>query len=44
MSKAQFYYKDKNAPKPNKPNSIGTAAIIRFNDEILLEKRLDSDR
>ncbi|VYT61738.1 NUDIX domain-containing protein [Clostridium tertium] len=44
MSKAQFYYKNKNAPKPNKPNSIGIAAIIKFNDKVLLEKRVDSDR
>ena len=27
---AQFYYRDENAPKPNKPNHIGTAVIIRI--------------
>ena len=44
MSKAKFYYKDINAPKPNKPNHIGTSAIIKYNNKILLEKRVDSDR
>lgn len=44
MSKAKFYYKDINAPKPNKPNHIGTSAIIKYNNKILLEKRADSDR
>lgn len=44
MSKAKFYYKDINAPKPNKPNHIGTTVIIKYKNEILLEKRIDSDR
>lgn len=44
MSKAKFYYKDINAPKPNKPNHIGTSVIIKYNNKILLEKRVDSDR
>lgn len=44
MPKAKFYYKDINAPKPNKPNHIGTSAIIKYNNKILLEKRTDSDR
>lgn len=44
MIKAKFYYKDINAPIPNKPNHIGTSAIIKYNNKILLEKRSDSDR
>lgn len=44
LGKAKFYYKDKNAPRPNKPIHIGTCAIIRYNGKILFEKRTDSDR
>ena len=42
---AKFYYKSSNAPTPNRPNHIGTTAII-INDksEILLERRSDSNR
>jgi ADP-ribose pyrophosphatase YjhB (NUDIX family) len=43
MTEAKFYYKNENAPKPNKPNHIGTCAIIKYNDKILLEKRADSN-
>lgn len=43
MSKAEFYYKDKNAPKPNKPNHIGVSVIIEYNNKILLEHRTDSE-
>lgn len=41
--KAQFYYKNENAPKPNKPNHIGTSVIIESDNKILLEHRTDSD-
>lgn len=41
--KAQFYYKDSNAPKPNRPNHIGTSVIIEWNNKILMEHRADSD-
>lgn len=44
MGKAKFYYRDKNAPKPNKPIHLGACAIIRYNDKVLLEKRTDSNR
>lgn len=44
MNEAKFYYKNENAPKPNKPNHIGTCAIIKSNNKILLEKRADSNR
>ena len=43
MRKAKFYYRDKNAPKPNKPNHIGTCAIISYENKILMEYRTDSD-
>ena len=41
--KAQFFYKDSTAPKPNKPNHIGTSVIIEIDNKILLEQRRDSD-
>ncbi|MFX0547873.1 NUDIX domain-containing protein [Hathewaya histolytica] len=44
MGEAKFYYKDNNAPKPNKPIHIGTCSIIRYNGKVLFEKRTDSDR
>ncbi|WP_062108819.1 NUDIX domain-containing protein [Bacillus niameyensis] len=44
MKKAQFFYKNPAAPKPNKPNHIGVAAIIRNEDYLLLERRTDSNR
>lgn len=43
LMKAQFFYKDINAPKPNRPNHIGTSVIIEFENNILLEARTDSD-
>ena len=44
MGEAKFYFKNSNAPKPNKPISVGTCAIIRYNEKVLLEKRTDSNR
>ncbi len=42
---AKFFYKDKNAPKPNKPDHMGVTAIIMNNQKkVLLEKRSDSNR
>lgn len=38
---AKFYYQDKNAPKPNKPNHIGVTAILINDGKILFEKRSD---
>jgi hypothetical protein len=34
MCEAQFYYRDSNAPKPNKPNHIGV-----FNKERFIKKK-----
>ncbi len=42
--KSKFFYKDTSAPKPNKPNHIGVAAIIKCKDKVLLEKRADCER
>jgi len=44
MGEAKFYYKNNKAPKPNRPNSMGTSAIIEYNGKVLLEKRTDSNR
>ncbi|MDE5910942.1 MAG: NUDIX domain-containing protein [Clostridia bacterium] len=41
---AKFYYQDKNAPKPNKPNHIGVTAILINDGRILFEKRSDCAR
>ena len=44
MKKATFYYNDPTSPKPNKPNLIGTAVLIEYNNRLLLEHRADSER
>ncbi|MEG2290386.1 MAG: NUDIX domain-containing protein [Clostridium sp.] len=44
MGQAKFFYKNSNAPKPNKPNSIGICAVIEHDGRVLLERRADSDR
>ena len=41
---AKFYYQDKNAPKPNKPNHIGMTAILTKGEKILFERRSDCAR
>ena len=41
---AKFYYQDKNAPKPNKPNHIGMTAILTKGNKILFERRSDCAR
>ncbi len=41
---AKFFYKNPNAPKPNRPNHIGIAAIITYQDKVLFEKRADCGR
>ena len=44
MSKqARFFYQDENAPKPNRPNSVGTVVLIEHDGKLLLEHRSDSD-
>lgn len=44
MKKAIFYYNDPTAPKPNKPNLIGSTVLIEYNKKLLLEHRADSER
>lgn len=44
MKKATFYYKQLNAPVPNKPNHIGSTILIKYDGKVLLESRKDSDR
>lgn len=44
MGKAVFYYKQSNAPEPNKPNHIGSTILIYYNGRVLLESRKDSNR
>lgn len=44
MKQSEFFYKNPNAPKPNKPNLLGTTMLIEYNDMLLLEHRADSDR
>ena len=43
MRQAQFFYHNKNAPKPNRPNHIGTSVLIEYRDKLLLEHRTDSE-
>lgn len=43
MREAKFYYKDANAPKPNKPFRIGASVLIQYNNRLLLEHRADSN-
>ncbi len=44
MKKSIFYYNDPTAPKPNKPNLIGSTVLIEYNKKLLLEHRADSER
>lgn len=43
MAQAQFFYKDATAPRPNRPNHIGTCILIVCEKKLLLEHRTDSD-
>ena len=43
MNQTKYYYRNSEAPKPNKPNHIGTCIIVKLSDKILLEHRADSD-
>ncbi len=44
MKQAQFFYQSDNAPKPNRPNHIGVAILIEYDNKLLLEHRMDSER
>lgn len=43
MKQAQFFYKNAQAPKPNRPNHIGTSILIEYDHKLLLEHRMDSE-
>lgn len=43
MKQAQFFYKNGHAPKPNRPNHIGTSVLIEYQNKLLLEHRADSE-
>lgn len=44
MKRSEFFYNNPNAPKPNKPNLLGTTMLIEYENKLLLEYRADSDR
>jgi ADP-ribose pyrophosphatase YjhB (NUDIX family) len=44
MTIANFYYQNPDAPRPNKPNHIGVAAIIIRGNSVLMELRKDCNR
>lgn len=41
---AEFFYKDPNAPRPNRPIGVGVLALIERGGTLLLEKRSDCGR
>ncbi|MDF2648204.1 MAG: rppH [Paenibacillus sp.] len=44
MKEAIFHYKNVNAAAPNQSPTIGVAALIEWNQKLLLERRSDSKR
>jgi len=42
--KAEFFYRDPQAPRPNRPISVGVLAIIERDGAFLLERRSDCGR
>lgn len=44
MKQAEFFYNNPNAPKPNKPNLVGATILIEYQNKLLLEHRVDSER
>lgn len=44
MKQAEFFYKNENAPIPNRGNLVGATTLIECEGKILLEYRVDSDR
>ncbi len=43
-SKAEFFYRDPYAPRPNRPIGVGVLAIISCDGALLLERRSDCGR
>lgn len=44
MQTAKFFYRDPNAPQPNRPYSVGVVALIERDSALLLERRRDGNR
>ena len=42
MPPALYYFQSSNAPAPNRPARFGSAVIVMYNGQVLLEKRKDS--
>ena len=40
---ASFFYRDPNAPRPNRPRSVAVAALVEDRGRLLLERRADAD-
>lgn len=43
MAEARFFYRDPDAPRPNRPNHIGVVVLIEYNGAYLMEHRTDSE-
>ena len=43
-SRAEFFYKDPNAPRPNRPIGVGVLALIERDGGLLMERRSDCGR
>jgi 8-oxo-dGTP pyrophosphatase MutT (NUDIX family) len=43
-SKAEFFYGDPNAPRPNRPIGVGVLALIERDGALLMERRSDCGR
>ena len=41
---ARFFYKDPDAPRPNRPIGVGVLALIERDGQLLMEKRSDCGR
>ncbi len=41
---AEFFYKDPNAPRPNRPIGVGVLALIERDGTLLMERRSDCGR
>ncbi|MGH2588309.1 MAG: NUDIX domain-containing protein [Dehalococcoidia bacterium] len=44
MTTARFFYRDPDAPTPNRPPSLGVLALIERDQALLLERRSDCGR
>lgn len=42
MSETRWFFRDPDAPKPNRPRALGIYALIERDDALLLERRVDA--